>query len=352
MGLTRRRWSGRPKGVTPSDPPSPSLPLDTTVSAVIPTCDRRDDLRLCLDSLEALDLPQLEIVVVDNGSTDGTAAMLEARPAVRTLHNARNRGASQAKNQGAAAATGEVLWFLDSDTVIPDTGVVPRAVEMLAGDPTVGAVGGEIYPRADGSREWRHKVMLRNAETRTVSSRNGYGGVLEVDYLPSCNLFIRAALFHELGGFDPDYFFLMEDTDLCHRLRSRGYRCLASDATAVEHRLVLTDRRGDLHISHRNRVRFVVLNYPLWRVTTLPVLDLAYTASPYKIGALWGEEISAVKHLSPAVRRLRGGKRGFPFKLAAAGSEYLVALARGYAWNARRLRRTLRQRREIRRHDR
>lgn len=305
------------------------------ITAIIPSFNRSEELDRCLSSLEGLGRDDLEIIVVDNGSTDETLEMMRlGHPGARLLGNTRNVGASLAKNQGAGQASGEVLWFLDSDTVVTASPeLVDEALSLLASDAGVGAVGGEVYQREDGSREWRQKVLLLNGETRTISHHRGYGRTLEVDYLPSCNLFMRRALFQEVGGFDPGYFFLMEDTDLCFRLGRMGYRCLASDGTAVEHRLVLRGRKGDLFLSHRNRIRFALLNYPAWRVAALPLFDLAYAASPYKLRALLGGDISADKHLSPSVRAMGKGKATLPLKVALVGADYFYSLGRGYLWN-------------------
>ena len=313
------------------------------VSAIIPSFNRADELSDCLRSIEALDLLDLvEAIVVDNGSEDDTCDMVRRDfPRARLLQNGQNRGAARAKNQGAAEAGGDLLWFLDSDTEIPGPGVVHRSMELLEGDPTVGAVGGEIYEAPDGQRTWRRKDLLPNGETRTVSHERGYGGVVEVDYLPSCNLMMRADLFCEIGGFDPGYFFLVEDTDLCVRLRHRGYRCLASDETSIFHRLVLRGRRGDLFLVHRNRVRFALLNYPAWQVAALPLLDLANLVSPYKLAALRGGQISAEKHIPPSLRGVKRGPLAFAAKLAMVGADYLRSLARGYAWNLSHLPETL-----------
>ncbi len=316
------------------------------ITAIIPSFNRGEELHRCLTSLLAMGRQgDLEIIVVDNGSTDGTPEMVaEQFPGVRLLGNTTNVGASRAKNQGAGQAAGEVLWFLDSDTVIPSGEVVDAAVTLLDSGDDVGAVGGEIYQYPDGATEWRQKVLQLNGETRTVSHAEGYGGTITVDYLPSCNLFIRRELFQEVGGFDPGYFFLMEDTDLCIRLVHQGYACLASDETSVEHRLVLRGRKGDFFLGHRNRIRFALLNMPAWQVALLPVLDLAYAASPYKVGALLGGKISADKHLSPKVRAMGKGKATLPLKVALAGADYFLSLARGYLWNLGRLPETVKLR--------
>ncbi len=309
------------------------------ITAIIPSRDRKKELGRLLDSLAPLSSADLEIIIVDDGSGDGTFSWLGERyPAVRALRNDTPLGAARARNQAAAVARGELLWFLDSDSLVPDESrVLTAGPALLASAQDVGAVGGEIYRLPDGTLEWRQKTLLPNGETRTIPHAGGYGGVLTVDYLPSCNLMMRRDLFQRVGGFDPGYFYLMEDTDLCHRLGRLGFRCLASDETAVEHRLVMRGRRGDLFLSHRNRIRFAMLNFPAWKAAALPLLDLSLLASPYKVSALLEGRISADKHLAPEVRALGKRRSTVPLKVALAGADYLTSMARGYLWNMARL---------------
>lgn len=315
------------------------MPAHRMITAVIPTHNRREELSRCLHSLGEF---AGEIVVVDNGSRDGTAAWIRERyPRVRLLENDRNLGASQAKNQGAKAASGKVLWFLDSDTVVPEIEVPAAACEILERDPGIGAVGGEIYALPDGVREWRRKVLLANGETETVGLRNGYGEMLQVDYLPSCNLFIRKDVFRDIGGFDPLYFFLVEDLDLCYRLRRKGYRCVVDDRTSVIHEISLRNRAGDLYLLHRNRIRFVLLNLPVRRLILLPVIDIAYQLRPYKLKSLVQGRVSVEKHLPSYLREIRSRSLTIPFKLAAAVAAQGLALAGAYAWNSLHLPQTI-----------
>src|SRR5688572_20404311 len=94
-----------------------------TVSVIIPSCNRRDQLERCLKSLSVQTHPDFEVIVVDDGSTDDTAAMVgqmaRDRPAMRLqcLRNERNIGANPSRNRGIAASSGRFVAFLDSDCI-------------------------------------------------------------------------------------------------------------------------------------------------------------------------------------------------------------------------------------------
>ncbi len=305
--------------------------MDRDVSVIIPVLNRRTELQRCLDSIP----PSVsEIVVVDNGSTDGTLEWLrDQRANVRLVANAENRGASEAKNQGVRASRAEYIWFLDSDTLIPGTFRLDHASGILDADPTVGAVGGEIVIEDGRGKLWRVKTLLGNGETETLEFASGYGGLREVDYVPSCNLLMRRTDFDRLGGFDPAYFFLVEDTDLCWRIRGTGKRCVVDDESAVIHAIDVDARRGDLFLVHRNRIRFAALHFSFARLILLPFMDLLYLLKPWKLKSLRRGSVSTRKHISPRLRALGGRPWSFPLQLGAVGVAHLWALARAYLWN-------------------
>ncbi|MAE69460.1 MAG: hypothetical protein CME06_03205 [Gemmatimonadetes bacterium] len=303
------------------------------VSVIIPVRNRRAALQRCLDSIPA---SVNEIVVVDNGSTDGTLEWLRDQHAnVRIVENEENRGAAEAKNQGVRASRGEYVWFLDSDTVIPESFRLEHAGGILDADSTVGAVGGEIVVEGDRGKLWRVKVLLANGETETLELASGYGGLRDVDYMPSCNMLMRRIDFDRLGGFDPAYFFLVEDTDLCWRIRRMGRRCVVDDASAVIHEIDTEARRGDLFLVHRNRIRFAALHFSPARLILLPLLDLLYLFKPWKLRSLRRGSVSTRKHISPRLRALGSRPWAFPLQLGAVASALLWALARAYLWNLR-----------------
>ncbi|MFG2060975.1 glycosyltransferase family 2 protein [Micromonospora sp. NPDC048871] len=114
------------------------------VSVIVPNYNYARALHLCLDSLRAQTYPQLEIIVVDDCSTDDSVAVAEAHGA-RVVRTPSNSGPAAARNLGAAVAAGEILFFIDSDVAArPDA--VANAVELLTEDPTIGAVCGNYDP--------------------------------------------------------------------------------------------------------------------------------------------------------------------------------------------------------------
>jgi N-acetylglucosaminyl-diphospho-decaprenol L-rhamnosyltransferase len=228
-----------------------SLPAEPRVAVVVVAWNSREDLPRCLRSLEAGGR-QLEIVVVDNGSADGSAAVARAvLPSARVIEAGANLGFGRASNLGWRATRAPYVLFLN-----PDAEVVPRAVEVMAGvldaRPEVGIVGPRTR-NADGTpqlsfgpdltplSEWRQGRLVRGvrardprvlAEVESLSAREH-----EPAWVSASCLLTRRPLLERLDGFDERFFLYEEDVDLCVRARQAGFRVLFTPAAQVVHSL-------------------------------------------------------------------------------------------------------------------
>ena len=174
-----------------------------TLSVVVPALDEAANLTRLLPDL-ARTCPGAEVIVVDGGSRDGTAAVASGRPGVRFLASARGR--ARQMNAGAREASGDVLLFLHADTRLPE-GAAVAIVEAL-GAPAV--VGGRFDVRFDSPRRiLRVVAWFMNARSRATSICTGDQAI-----------FVRRADFEAVGGY-PDIP-LMEDIELSRRLKARG----------------------------------------------------------------------------------------------------------------------------------
>ncbi len=222
-----------------SDLPSQDQP--PLCSIVIPVFNKIEYTRRCLEQVLKITPEHLyELIVIDNGSTDGTAEYLAAlKGRVRVLTNVENLGFVDACNQGASVARGRYLVFLNNDT-LPLNGWLEALLGMAERDPAVGAVGAQlIYP--DGRLQEAGGIIFSDGSGwnfgRFGDPRDpAYQLPVEVDYCSGAALLVRRELFQHLGGFDrryaPAYY---EDADLCFAIRSLGYKVMYCPEARVVH---------------------------------------------------------------------------------------------------------------------
>ncbi|MER3453164.1 MAG: hypothetical protein C4344_05870, partial [Acidimicrobiia bacterium] len=209
-----------------------------TATIVIPVWNEWATTRACLDALRPTLGVRDEVVVVDNGSTDATPAGLRRYPWVRVVRNAENRGFAAACNQGAAVAGGEVVVFLNNDTLPVDrwldTLLAPFAdpVVVATGPRSNSVSGAQLVPDAayDPARPAELRRFVRSWRQRHD------GLVSETDRLVGFCLAVRRAAFEAVGGFEEAFGIGgFEDDDLCRRLRAAGGRLLIVHAAFVHH---------------------------------------------------------------------------------------------------------------------
>lgn len=317
---------------------SGDLPL---VSVIIPAHQRRDELKRCLATLfqqkgtPELPLPPFEVIIVDNGSTDGTAEMLATEfPQTIVLQNCENLGASQARNQALRIARGRYIWFLDSDSVVQNRDTLAWLIRLMEESPSIASLGGEITLGADGEL-LRVKFILPGGETTSKSLPPGEARLTDCDYLATCNCFVRRELLEELGGFDPSYFYLSEDKELGYRLKRLGYRNVCDGRTSVLHCLTPTQRRS-LFQKYRNTIRFALKNLPSWEAILVPILIPLVRLQGLLSGRLRTGEPGAQKYTPPGLPR--------PLNKIALAVVAICAYACGMLWNLWHLPATLRSR--------
>jgi len=203
-----------------------------TVSIVIPVKDRADDLHNCLTSLKELEYPQekIEVVVVDDGSTDNTPSVARELGAVLVESGAVAGGPALARNKGAEVASGEILAFIDSDC----TASTQWLMELLPvfADEDVAAVGGWVDGMYTESALDRYEAVMSSLNLGRREMSGGAGG--DTFYLPSCNLLMRKEVFDSAGGFRPELH-VGEDVDLTWRLRDAGWKIVYLPRGTVFH---------------------------------------------------------------------------------------------------------------------
>ena len=207
---------------------------EPAVTVVVVNWNGGDDTAACLRSLASLDPPRPRPVVVDNGSTDGSAERIAADfPDVDLVRSRRNLGFGGGANLGirqALALGADFVWLLNNDA-IPAAGTL-GALLAETGDRRVGIVGGVLVDPADPEAvlAWGGGVVSPLAITTPL---DGPGRM--PDYVEGSCMLIRRGVFESVGLFDERFFFYYEDADLCRRAREAGWRLAVAPGARVAH---------------------------------------------------------------------------------------------------------------------
>jgi glycosyltransferase involved in cell wall biosynthesis len=196
-------------------------PFGTHVSVIVPVKNDSERLRRCLTSLNRLP-GRPEIVVVDNGSTDGSAQIAQAMGAIILVCPGLRVGAL--RNRGVEHSSGKVLAFIDSDHEVPEDWL-ERGLAALSEKPDVVACGSHYLSPPDGT--WVQK-------TWAIHRLRGPTRVESAEWLGSGNLFVLRSAFEAVGGFREDLV-AAEDVDLCHRLKEASGRIVADNSIRNVH---------------------------------------------------------------------------------------------------------------------
>jgi GT2 family glycosyltransferase len=273
------------------------------VSVVIPNWNGRRWLGQCLDALAAQELAPAEVIVVDNGSEDGSLAYLHsAHPSVSLLELGTNTGFAHAANRGLEHADSELVALVNTDVVLaPDW--LARMSRTLLADPSAAAAAGKMLSLSDPAVVYDAGDILRRdgaCEQRGRFMRDDGRWDRPGEVFGACAgaALYRRSMVRSLGGFDERYFAYLEDVDLALGIRRAGWRCRYEPAVALH------GGEGSSHQLRGGHQFFVARNTVLLVAKWFPIRWLPYVAYR-QLGWAW----HALRE-----RRLAGHLRG----LAAA----------------------------------
>jgi N-acetylglucosaminyl-diphospho-decaprenol L-rhamnosyltransferase len=218
------------------------------IAVVIVTYNAEEDIERNLRELRAQEGVALDVLVIDNGSSDRTLERISADGDVRVIANGENRWLAPAWNQGFAATRGEYVLFLTPDTSLPDPSTLSALVAALAERPKAGLAGPQLVDE-DGSDllngtyrfpSVRFQVAAALGVTglrrRRPAARATRPGTREVDIVNGACMLARRTALEDVGGFDNRYQLYWEEIDLARRLRDRGWAVLLVPAVTAVHR--------------------------------------------------------------------------------------------------------------------
>lgn len=197
----------------------------------------------CLRSLFKLDNSLIkEIIVIDNNSEDNSVSQLTAEfgDKIKIIENKNNRGFARANNQGAAQASGDLLLFLNSDTIISED-IFSSCLKIFQTEEKIGIISPLLKTEDNitqedsyGSFPTLSRLIFKNRFKKTLDKER-IEEYFPVDWVSGCALMIRKDLFDRLGAWDENFFLYFEDVDLCYRAKKLAYEVVLNPRTNITH---------------------------------------------------------------------------------------------------------------------
>lgn len=253
------------------------------VAIIVLNWNNYDDTKECLNSLNKITYPNYEVIVVDNGSTDGSGEKLKREFSQHVvLQNEKNLGFTGGNNVGMKYSlehNADYVLLLNDDTVV-DRDFLEPLVKVAESHESIGIVGPKVYymdpPNlinfAGGTVNlWTGKVLhIGDKEI----DKGQYDEVKEIDYQVGCAILIKKEVIENIGFLDDIFFILWEETDYCYRAKKYGYKVLHVPESKIWHKIARSIGLGtpfSIYYSFRNQILFMRKNAKLYHwLTFLP----------------------------------------------------------------------------------
>lgn len=237
---------------------------------------------------------ELEIILTDNGSTDGTIDTVKnLKLGIRIVENKENLGFSKGNNKGAKVSSGKYLLFLNSDTEIKDEGFFKMA-DFLDNNSQVGIVGGRLL-NSDGTVQKSagsfynliNLLFVLLGGERVGMVRESPNKAAKVDWVSGASMMVRKNIFEKLKGFDENFFMYIEDMELCYRFKKIGYQTYFFENIKLFHRELGSSNRGfAINQIYKGLLYFYKKHKPYWQYLTVKTVLIGKALIALLIGNL------------------------------------------------------------------
>lgn len=232
----------------------------------------------CIRSIYSLNYPQkkLEIIVVDNHSTDGSDVQIRLKyPRVKLLKQNINLGFSRAINLGIKSSTGDCV-FVTNDDLLFSKNSLTILVEYLRDHPGIGALGGKIY-----SQKFKNRIssagFMMNRITGDVYSAPCPDTIKQPDWIQGCAMLIPKKIFEKSGFLDENYEYFFEDFDLCLRIKRSGYKIFYIPDAVFWHGGSVTANKNlseKYYHWYKSKIRFILINMPVLNILSIMLIQI------------------------------------------------------------------------------
>ncbi len=304
-----------------------------TVALIILNWNGKKDTVELLSSVAKIDYPKLDVIVVDNGSKDGSVATIrEQFPHVHILENHENYGFAKGNNVGIeyALSTGaEFIFILNNDTIVsPD--IVQAFITQMHANPHTGILGAKIFLYDEQDKfdhlggQWNSKKGCFDlVALREIDDGKGWEQSQDLDYVCGCALFVRRKVFEKIGNFEEKFFLIWEESDFCFRARKEGFKVQTCPKAKVWHKVSASFVGGKPHSTYfwwRNRLLWIERNCSTKETLSIYlrilIPDIAHI---FKLRLLKSLQLFALQLVRPKENLKRREERNLKYRAALHG---------------------------------
>ncbi|PIN86227.1 glycosyl transferase [Candidatus Woesearchaeota archaeon CG10_big_fil_rev_8_21_14_0_10_44_13] len=263
------------------------------VSIIILNWNQHDDTAECLRSIRLIDYGNYEVIVVDNGSEDGSEKRIKKEfPEIKLVKNNENLGFTGGNNRGIGLAMGkgaDYVLLLNNDTIVKKD-FLSRLVQAAESDRNIGIVGPKIYYFDDPKKVWftggkidwnRGKVSIVDEKKDSRMSEKG----IVVDYVGGCAMLIKREVINKIGALDERFFIYFEETDMSIRIKKAGYKVVYLPLAQIWHKVsrkMGKESPSTLYYYTRNRPLFIRKNGTLHnKIVFYPYYIYEFVITPF-----------------------------------------------------------------------
>lgn len=245
-----------------------------------------EDTKECIESLKKIIYPNYEILLVDNGSTDGSVECLKKLyPEIEIIENQNNLGFAEGNNVGIKRALekkADYVLLLNNDTIV-DKDFLTHIIIVAESSDEIGIVGPKVYFYND-----RNKIQSAGGSVNFYTGRTPLIGcnmqdvgqfdkIREVDYVSGCALLSKADVIEKLGFLCSDYFAYYEEVELCTRAKNNNFKVVCVPNSKIWHKEAITSKKSNYYtyLYTRNRFIFMKRNGTILQIITSSVFFFA-----------------------------------------------------------------------------